>query len=73
MPVRGQSVGLFDQGPATAFVAGRAGGSWIVACLILLDGLRLSVRRGVLRCSVRVHELKDMHDDIIVWPDRAAV
>jgi hypothetical protein len=26
----------------------------------------------VLRCSVRVHELEDMHDVIIVWPDRAA-
>jgi hypothetical protein len=35
-------------------------------------GLRLSVRRGVLRCGVRVHEWEGMHDVIIVWPDRAA-
>jgi hypothetical protein len=30
------------------------------------------VRRGVLRCGVRVHGLEDMHDVIIVWLDRAA-
>jgi hypothetical protein len=40
--------------------------------MILLDGPRLSVRRGVLRCCVCVHELEDMHNNIIVWPDRAA-
>jgi hypothetical protein len=28
--------------------------------------------QGVLRCGVRLHELEDMHDVIIVWPDRAA-
>jgi hypothetical protein len=27
---------------------------------------------GLLRSGVRVHELEDMHDDIIVWPGRAA-
>jgi hypothetical protein len=56
-----------------AFVAGRAGGSWYAACLILLVGPWLSVRRGVLRCGVRVHELKDMHEDINLWPGKAAV
>jgi hypothetical protein len=28
--------------------------------------------RALLRCGVRVHELEDIHDVIIVWPDRAA-
>jgi hypothetical protein len=26
----------------------------------------------MLRCGERVHELEDMHDVIIAWPDRAA-
>jgi hypothetical protein len=26
----------------------------------------------MLRCGVRVHELKDMRDIISVWPDRGA-
>jgi hypothetical protein len=26
----------------------------------------------LLRCGVCVHELEDMYDDIIVWPNRAA-
>jgi hypothetical protein len=58
--------------PATAFVTGRAGGSWYGVCLISLVGLRLSVRRVVLRCGVRMHESEDIHDDIIGWPERAA-
>jgi hypothetical protein len=31
-----------------------------------------SATHGLLRCGVRVHESEEMHDDIIVWPDRAA-
>jgi hypothetical protein len=36
----GQCVGLSDQGPATAFVAGRAGGSWYVAYMIWYQAVR---------------------------------
>jgi hypothetical protein len=66
MQVGGQCVGLSDQGPATAFVAGWAGGSWYVACLIWSHAVRpqgsVEMRRA----------LENMHDVIIVWPDRAA-
>jgi hypothetical protein len=31
---------LPDQGPATAFVEGRAGGSWYVACMIWSQAVR---------------------------------
>jgi hypothetical protein len=36
------------------------------------DWQRACSARALLRCGVRVHELEDMHDVIIAWPDRAA-
>jgi hypothetical protein len=34
--------------------------------------LVLSLELSVLRRGVRAHELEDIHDDITVWPVRAA-